>query len=138
VGESPINPDNGDQADLDISGSITDVRNKTDLTDYTGELRVVLGLRITDRYNGPFLDYPATAVDGPLAFNMSCLATGGAEGGTCNVATTADAVAANIAREAQRGVWQLGQVEVYDGGADGDADTTGDNTLFEVQGLFAP
>jgi hypothetical protein len=35
-------------------------------------------------------------------------------------------------------VWGLGQVKVYDGGADGDADTTGDNTLFEVQGLFAP
>jgi hypothetical protein len=27
---------------------------------------------------------------------------------------------------------------VYDGGSDGDADTTGNNTLFMTQGLFAP
>jgi hypothetical protein len=27
---------------------------------------------------------------------------------------------------------------VFDGGADGDADTTGDNTLFAVQGAFTP
>jgi hypothetical protein len=29
-------------------------------------------------------------------------------------------------------------VRVYDGGADGLASTTGDNTLFAVQGVFAP
>jgi hypothetical protein len=29
-------------------------------------------------------------------------------------------------------------VKVYDGGLDGDADTTPDNQLFEVQGLFVP
>jgi len=28
--------------------------------------------------------------------------------------------------------------EVYDGGADGDADTPADNALLEVQGLFVP
>ena len=31
-----------------------------------------------------------------------------------------------------------GQVQVYDGGADGDADTPGDNTLFLSQGVFVP
>ena len=41
-------------------------------------------------------------------------------------------------REGKRAVWGLGSVQVFDGGSDGDADTTGDNTLFEVQGLFAP
>jgi hypothetical protein len=40
--------------------------------------------------------------------------------------------------EAKRSVWELGQVRVDDGGADSDADTTGDNTLFMVQGLFVP
>ncbi len=34
-------------------------------------------------------------------------------------------------------IWQLGDVEVYDGGADGDVDTT-PNTLFMRQGVFAP
>jgi hypothetical protein len=138
LGESPINPDNGDQADVQITGSITDVRNQSDLTDYTGELRAVLGLRITDRYNGVALATPGTADDTPLAFNFACSATGTSVGGTCNVATTADAVTADVLREGKRAIWGLGQVQVYDGGADGDADTTGDNTLFEVQGLFAP
>ena len=40
--------------------------------------------------------------------------------------------------EGKRAVWELGQVQVDDGGADGDADTAGDNTLFMVQGVFVP
>ena len=73
------------------------------------------------------------------AFNIGCAATAGAEGGACNVATTADAVMSDLVGEGQaRGIWRLGQVQVFDGGADGDADTTGDNTLFAVQGAFTP
>ena len=45
---------------------------------------------------------------------------------------------ADIAREGQRAIWELGQIQVFDGGSDGDGDTTGDNTLFAVQGAFAP
>ena len=138
LGESPIDPDNGDQADVEIAASFTDVRKASDLTDYTGELSAVLGLRTTDRHNGISLEDPATAVDTPLRLTVPCSATGGTEGSTCNLATTADAVMGDVAREGQRAVWQLGQVEVYDGGADGDADTAGDNTLFAVQGAFAP
>ena len=138
VGESPINPTNGDQGDVQITGSITDVRKQSDLSDYTGELRAVLGLRITDRHNGESSAIPATAQDTPFAFNFACSATAGDEGGTCNVATTADAVMSGVVLEGKRAVWGLGQLQVFDGGADGDADTTGDNTLFEVQGLFTP
>jgi hypothetical protein len=32
----------------------------------------------------------------------------------------------------------LDPVRVYDGGADGDADTLADNTLFLTQGVFVP
>ena len=138
VGESPINSGNGDQADVQISGTITDVRKQSDLTDYTGELRAVIGLRITDRHNGASFDTPATAQDTPFAFNFACSATAGDEGGACNVATSADGVTSGIVLEGRRSVWGLGQVQVFDGGSDGDADTTGDNTLFAVQGLFAP
>lgn len=35
-------------------------------------------------------------------------------------------------------VWELGQVRVFDGGPDGDADTAGDNTLFMTQRVFVP
>ena len=41
-------------------------------------------------------------------------------------------------RENMRTTWQLGQVQVYDGGSDGLASTTEDNTLFETQGVFVP
>jgi pimeloyl-ACP methyl ester carboxylesterase len=131
LGESPIDPNNGDQADVEVTTHFSGVLKKSDMTAYTGELRTVLGLRITDRYNGGTLDQPATVSDTPLAFNISCT------GGTCSSVTTANAVMGGIAREGKRSVWQLSQVQVFDGGADGDADTA-DNQLFAVQGLFAP
>jgi hypothetical protein len=59
-------------------------------------------------------------------------------GSTCSSTTTADAILPGFVLERKRSVWQLGQVQVFDGGSDGDADTTGDNTLFVEQGLFVP
>ena len=53
TGETPIDLQNGDQADVQLTASLTDVRKKSDLSDYTGELRAVFGIRITDRNNGP-------------------------------------------------------------------------------------
>ena len=44
---------------------------------------------------------------------------------------------AGVVREGRRSIWEIGQVQVFDGGADGDADTA-DNTLFAVQGTFTP
>jgi hypothetical protein len=137
-GESPIDPNNGDQADVGITMSFTDVRKQSDLSDYTGELRALLNLRITDRYNGELLEDPATTSDTPFAVTVPCAATTGPEGGTCSISTTADAVMGGVVREGMRSVWGLGPVQIYDGGSDGDADTTADNTLFAVQGAFAP
>ena len=37
-------------------------------------------------------------------------------------------------KESERAVWELGEVDVFDGGADGQAATLGDNTLFARQG----
>ena len=138
LGESPIDPNNGDQADVEITISLSDIRNQVGLSDYTGELLAVLGLRITDRYNGELLDDPATGTDASIPIAVPCSSTTGPEGATCNLTTTADAVISEVTREGQRSVWELGEVQVYDGGSDGDADTTGDNTLFAVQGLFTP
>jgi subtilase family protein len=137
-GENPINPGNGDQADVAITTSFTDVRNQGTLTDYTGELRYVLGFRITDRENGEGLVYPATASDVTLSFSVPCASTLGPEGGSCSLSTTADGVLPGVVKEGERSVWALGQLQVFDGGGDGDGDTTGDNTLFAVPGLFAP
>ena len=42
-----------------------------------------------------------------------------------------------LVAEGARAVWELGQVEVLDGGPDGDVDTPG-NTVFARQGIFIP
>jgi glucose/arabinose dehydrogenase len=142
VGESPINPGNGDQADVNITFRLSDVRRKSDLLDYTGELRALLNLRITDRYNGPGQDTPATTADASFPFTVACSTTGPPSdttiGSDCNLTSSADAVMADSVREGRRSIWELGQVQVFDGGADGMAATTGDNTLFAVQGAFLP
>lgn len=140
VGETPIDPGNGDQANVNITFKYSDVRRKSDLLDYTGELRAILTLRATDRFNGPGLDTAATTTDIPFGITVPCSTTPGdlTIGSNCNLTTTADAVTANSIVEGKRSVFELGQVKVFDGGADGDADTAGDNTLFAVQGTFVP
>ena len=125
-----------DEADVRFTASITDVRRKSDLSDYTGELQANPSLRITDRYNGP--GETGTVQDLNFPVTVPCTATASASiGGTCAVTTTADAIAAGTVLEARRSIWQLGQVRVFDGGADGVASTQ-DNTLFAVQGVFTP
>jgi hypothetical protein len=61
-------------------------------------------------------------------------------GSTCSVNTTIDTVLGSSAIVAgQRSIWQLnGDVNLYDGGADGVSSTMSDNTLFAVGGLFNP
>jgi hypothetical protein len=138
VGESPVNPGNGDQGDVELVFTMTDVRNSNDLTDYTGELQVATTLRMTDRYNGASQADAATVVDIPFSFTVPCVPTDETNiGSTCSVTTSADSVMSDLVREGKRTIWELGQTTVYDGGADGDADSPG-NTLFFVQGVFAP
>jgi hypothetical protein len=120
---------------------VTDVRAAADLSDYKGELNAVLRLRITDRRNskdaaGPFED-PATVSDLRFLFGVPCAATEGPEGATCAVDTRANAVAPGAVRDFQRAIWELGQIEVEDGGADGVA-ATADNAPFLRQGVFVP
>jgi hypothetical protein len=125
-----------DEADVRFTVSITDVRRRSDLADYTGQLQFAPSLRITDRYNGP--GETGTVQDVPYAVTTPCAATSNtAVGGTCSVTTTADAIAAGTVNESRRSIWQLGQVKVYDGGPDG-LISTNDNTLFAVQGVFVP
>jgi hypothetical protein len=127
-----------DEADVSLNVDITDVRRKSDAADYTGELQAVLPLRITDKYNG-YGGGSATAADLEFPFTVPCTATAeDPPGASCAVSTTADSVVPGAVPEGKRSIWQLGQVEVFDGGADGLASTTADNTLFAVQGIFVP
>jgi Tol biopolymer transport system component len=125
------------QEDVSISANFTDVRN-ADLSDYGGELEARLTLRMTDRKNGVTGNDPATVTDAPLSIAIPCSTNGTASiGSTCAATTTAEAVTPGIVPEAKRSLWELAQAKIYDGGADGVA-ASADNTLFAVQGVFAP
>jgi len=128
-----------DEADVSILVTVNDVRDRATLNDYTGELQGRIVLRITDRRNGDTGNDTATVTDTPLTFTVPCSATSGAGniGATCSLNTTADALTPGTVTEIKRTIWQTEDVVVYDGGADGDADTA-DNTVFLRQGVFIP
>jgi hypothetical protein len=138
----PGNPSTpADEADITIAFSLTDVRKQGDLSDYAGELRAATSLRITDKLNGGSQILPGTVADMPFGFTVPCATTVSSTiGGTCALNTTLDAlVGGGAVKESKRSIFKLvGDVEVYDGGADTDGDTGGDNTLFAGSGLFVP
>jgi hypothetical protein len=132
-----------DDSDVRLTTSLSDVRRKADLTDYPGEVEVRLGLRVTDRSTSVSPTPPGTGSDTTqdftFRFAVGCTPTGDATiGSTCDVTTTADTLMPGAVPENRRIIWEMGHVQVYDGGADGDADTQGDNTPFMRQGVFAP
>ena len=132
----PSTPAN--EADVKIRLNATDVRRKSGLSDYTGELQASAVLRLTDHYNGSSLADAATVNDLTYSFTVPCQATADTSiGGTCSVSTTANSLVPGTVREEQRTIWQLGQVQLFDGGPD-DTAATQDNTLFEDEGIFVP
>jgi hypothetical protein len=113
--------------------------NATDGPDYTGEVQGNATIRISDHYNGPGLNEAATVVDIPFPVNGTCAATAATNvGGTCGVDTTANAVVPGSVKDTQRGIVEITQLQIFDGGSDGLASTTADNTLYAVQGIFIP
>jgi len=130
VGELPIDPGNGDQSDVEISFSVTDVRTASDLSDYTGNLTVRFDRRMTDKQSSPHpgLPGPATLLDHTYSFPVPCAATGSTSvGSTCSLTTTFDARVPGSILERQRAIWELGRVEVHDAGGP-----------FLIQGVFVP
>ena len=142
---NPATPD--DEADVAVSVDMTDVRCRSAtegcaggaLSDYAGELEAVLPMRITDRFNSGLGTQPATTeVPFQSRVTVQCVATSDPTvGARCALHTTVDAVMPGQVRERKRAIWALEQVQVVDGGADGDA-ATDDYTLFAVPGLFVP
>jgi TolB protein len=126
---NPATP--ADEADVRLSGSITDVRVASDLSDYTGALEARVTLRITDKDNTPDPGGAgvATVEDLAYSFPISCAATSDTTvGGACTFDTTADALVPGTARERTRAIWELGQLAIHD--ANGGA--------FMRQGIFVP
>jgi myo-inositol-hexaphosphate 3-phosphohydrolase len=138
VGESPIDPTNGDQADVALDARVTGVR-WADLTAYAGELGATVRLRITDGNSPkPPESAAATVQDVRFSFVIPCAAASDpSAGATCAVATTADTLAPGTVVEAKRAIWRLGPVAVTDGGPDGVV-ATADNKTFLSQGIFVP
>ncbi len=125
------------EADVLMSVSITDVRRKADLLDYAGQLQLNTALRITDRNNGAS-ETEAGTFETTLPLTVPCVATGSATtGGTCSLSSSFNAIVPGGVVERDRAIWQLGQIEVFDGGADGLASTS-PNTVFARQGIFVP
>jgi hypothetical protein len=112
--------------------------NAADGPDYSGGVQGNATIRISDHYNGPGLNEAATVVDIPFPVNGTCAnTTATTTGGQCDTNTTANAVVAGSVKDAQRGVIEISQLQINDGGADGNV-ATADNTLFMVQGIFIP
>lgn len=136
---APATP--ADEADLLLALSITDVRRRSDLEDYTGGVRAVVTVQVTDGDNTPApggLDQGTSAVT-LVSFDAACAATADTTiGATCTATTSMDALVPGAIKEGKRSVWEFGQVRVDDGGADSDPTTTGDNTPYMVQGIFVP
>jgi hypothetical protein len=141
----------GPLADVSATMTITDVRctpatsagvcsggNAQDGPDYSGNLQATVLSRFTDHYNGPSLTEAATMVDIPFPVNAPCVNTSSTSiGGLCTVTTSFNTIVPGAIKDGQREVWELGQVQVEDGGPDGNVSTV-DNTLFEVGGIFVP
>ena len=120
------------------AATVCGTANAADGPDYTGGLQGNATIRISDHYNGASLTDAATVVDIPFPVNGTCASTASTSiGSTCTVNTTANAVVVGSVKDAQRGVVEIGQLQIFDGGADGNVTTT-DNTLFSVQGIFIP
>jgi len=127
-----------DEADVGVALSFTDVRRANDLSDYTGQLQANATVRITDQGSGQDENESATVSDTEFPITFGCAETSDTSvGATCSAATTFDAIVPGAVQEGARAVWQLGQIEVRDGGADGLASTS-PNTAFARQGLFIP
>jgi uncharacterized repeat protein (TIGR01451 family) len=136
-------------SDVLIAVNLTDVRCRSVIgvcastnaiagPDYAGELKEQTSLRLTDNLNGPSGTEAGTASDTSFAVTVPCGATTDMSiGATCTVTTSANTVVPGSVQSGARAIWELGPVQVFDGGPDGVASTP-DNLLFADQGVFVP
>jgi hypothetical protein len=150
--------------DVILTGQASDIRcragssagcgsantDNASVPDYAGEVQGNATIRITDHFNGPIgggggtdagtiQDVPhygliTTGPDGIPCANTSDTTIGG----ICELSTSANSMIPGIIQDAKRQNLELQTINVFDGGTDGNGNTTGDNTLFATQGLFVP
>jgi len=142
-------------ADVAITANLTDVRCQGSTTscgsantsagpDYTGSLLTKLSLRITDHNNnnpsvpGDPFDDAATGTFPNFPIVLSCAATANTTGSTCGAVTTANSLVPGALVEGKRAIVEVSQVQVLDGGPDGNPNSGNNEALFAVQGIFIP
>ena len=79
--------------------------------------------------------------DFAIEHSWACVQSGStATGSTCDLSTSLDALSPsfNWVQWGKRTIWELPGAQIFDGGADGDGDTTADNTVFARPGVFIP
>jgi hypothetical protein len=181
----PCSANVGDQADMKITFALTDVRCAGDPNQgggtcaggngtagagslYSGKVITTSSFgagpeaywRITDHDNylnsnppgtdcTDFQSCPATAIDIPFEVGAQC------SSGACSYTTGADAVVMGMIKEGKRMVVQLGQLQLWDAGNDGNLisgpppstgicppactdNDPGNSGIFLLQGLFLP
>ena len=119
--------------------------NASGPADYAGGTHFAFTIRITDHWNastpGGGSD-PATVQDTPIGdswFGQSCAQTASTSvGSTCNMATSMNAFIPGSIKDTKRTAYEIDDLRIYDGGADGNGDTTADNTVFLRPGVFIP
>ena len=103
-----------------------------------GEVLVNQTLRLTDRDSGPAQDEPATMVEYDFPVFPNCTPTPSTSiGSMCQISTTANALVPGAVTAGKRAIWQLGQIQVSDGGPDDDPASL-PNDVFATQGVFVP
>ena len=110
--------------------------------DYAGSVEVRVRSQITDHNNnvnpGGGID-PATTQPFDFGFPVACTMTSDPSiGSTCSIYIAYIESLGFAIPDGRRTLWEVGQAQVWDGGADADGTTTGDNTQFAVEGLFVP
>jgi hypothetical protein len=112
--------------------------------DYVGDTHFAFTVRLTDHWNasapGGGID-AATVQDLPIedSWFAPCAQTAStAAGSTCNMATSMNAFIPGVIKDTKRTQYEVDDLRIYDGGADGNGDTTADNTVFLRPGVFIP
>ena len=124
------------------TGARCGAANASGPSDYSGEMRFSFTFRLTDHFNGTAPGGgtdTATVQDFTIEHSWPCAQSGSAStGSTCGLDTSLNALIPAASKGKKRTIWALDTVRIYDGGADGDGDTTADNTVFARPGIFIP
>ena len=125
-----------EDSDVRLTFSLTNVMHTSDRSEYLGELRSEVNVRLTDT-NGVT---HSTTSDFPFGFTVPCASTPSSStiASTCSRSTSANALVPGAVKDSNRAIWELDALRVYDGGPDEDADTAAGNSLFMTQGVFVP